>query len=93
MENWVQINSMLDELPGSEPPPVPEPDRIRKLTITHPDELPTTELEVPDQRNIRASGHHESEKRAHEIGMQKSGCTAEPRPRSSIIHDRRIPKR
>jgi hypothetical protein len=49
MQDWSQIGSMLNELPGAEPPPAPEPDHIRKLTITHPDDFPTTELEVPEK--------------------------------------------
>jgi len=69
MSDWAQISSMLNELPGAAPPPVPEPDRIRKLTITHPDDCPTSELEIPE-RGIYEPPATMSQKNA----LMKMGC-------------------
>lgn len=49
MENWVPIESIILKFPGAVPPPVPDEavTNITKLTITHPNKFPTTELDIP----------------------------------------------
>lgn len=49
LADWVSISSLLEEFPGADPPPLPEANVIRHLTITHPNELDPTELEVPEK--------------------------------------------
>jgi hypothetical protein len=49
MSDWAQIASMIDELPGIEPPTPPPSDLPTSLTIDHPAELdlPPTVLAIP----------------------------------------------
>jgi hypothetical protein len=51
MPKWVPVGSIIAEFPGVTPPPVPEDaiTRITKLTITHPNEFPTTVLDMPEK--------------------------------------------
>jgi hypothetical protein len=72
-DHWVQIKTILDELPSdATPPPPPEVPQLHNIEIAHPDGSPSTFVTVPEKGVYEPDSDSEAEEPVNEARMQQS---------------------